>query len=142
MAPMAGASVSHSPMVTTIDVTYPNGRMPASTPTMPAKIISSHALRKKAGPAAKSPKKLPMLASHLFRIPRAFIRVALLGRLPGGEHQQVAHRQHADHLAVVDHGQVPDAKLEHAGGNLLGVLPGAGAGRREGHVVADRGCRH
>ena len=41
MAPMAGATVSQSPMVTTIDVTYPNGRMPTSPPTMPAKIICS-----------------------------------------------------------------------------------------------------
>jgi hypothetical protein len=59
-APMAGARVSHRPMVTTIEVTYPNGRMPTSVPTMPAKIIKIHALTKNNGPAAMSLKNAPM----------------------------------------------------------------------------------
>ena len=42
-APMAGARVSHRPMVTSIGVTYPNGRMPTSVSTMPAKTIKIHA---------------------------------------------------------------------------------------------------
>jgi hypothetical protein len=63
-APMAGASVSHRPMVTSIDVTYPNGRMPTSAATMPAKIISSHALTKNIGPAAMSLKNASMIASR------------------------------------------------------------------------------
>ena len=33
-------------MVTTIEVTYPNGRMPTSVSTIPAKIIKIHALTK------------------------------------------------------------------------------------------------
>jgi hypothetical protein len=48
---MAGASVSQSPIVTTMDVTYPNGSMPTSVLTIPAKIISSQALTKNNGPA-------------------------------------------------------------------------------------------
>jgi hypothetical protein len=63
MAPAAGATASHSAMVTTIDVMYPNGRIPTSSPTMPANSISSQALRKKDGPAATTPKKSPM--AHL-----------------------------------------------------------------------------
>ena len=51
-------------MVTTIEVTSPNGRMPAFVATMPAKIISNQALTKKAGPAATSPKKLRIASSH------------------------------------------------------------------------------
>ena len=53
-APMAGARVSHRAMVTTIEVRYPNGRIPTSVQTMPAKTISSHALTKNIGPAAMS----------------------------------------------------------------------------------------
>ena len=60
---MAGARVSQSAMVTTIEVTYPNGRMPTSVSTMPAKIIKIHALTKNNGPAAMSLKNAPMTSS-------------------------------------------------------------------------------
>ncbi len=56
-AEMAGAIVSQRPMVTTIDVTYPNGRIPTSVYTIPAKIINTHALTKNMGPAATTLKK-------------------------------------------------------------------------------------
>jgi hypothetical protein len=53
IAPIAGARVSHKAIVTTIEVRYPNGRIPRSTLVPPANSISSHALRKKAGPAVR-----------------------------------------------------------------------------------------
>ena len=63
-APMAGARVSHKAMVTTIAVMYPNGWIPTSAPTMPAKIISSQALTKNSGPAAMSLKNASTI-NHL-----------------------------------------------------------------------------
>jgi hypothetical protein len=56
IAPAAGATASHSAMVTTIDVMYPKGRMPTSRATPPANSISSQELTKKNGPAATIPK--------------------------------------------------------------------------------------
>jgi hypothetical protein len=50
-------------MVTTIEVTYPKGRMPTSVSTIPAKIIKIHALTKNNGPAARSLKNAPMTTS-------------------------------------------------------------------------------
>jgi hypothetical protein len=51
IAPIAGARVNHSPIVTTIEVTYPKGRIPTSRCTMPAKIIKIQELTKNIGPA-------------------------------------------------------------------------------------------
>lgn len=57
-APIAGANVNQSPMVTTIAVTYPNGWIPTSVRAIPAKIINTHALTKNMGPADTTLKKL------------------------------------------------------------------------------------
>jgi hypothetical protein len=56
-------------MVTTIAVMYPNGRIPTSMATIPAKSIKSQALTKNSGPAAMSLKnastiKPPPLQVH------------------------------------------------------------------------------
>jgi hypothetical protein len=58
-------------MVTTIAVMYPNGWIPTSVPTMPAKIIKSQALTKNNGPAAKSLKNVSMFNHLLFRFTTA-----------------------------------------------------------------------
>jgi len=50
--------------------------MPTSLPTMPAKIISSHALTKNSGPAVTSRVKLFITASLLCRMARVS-RIAL-----------------------------------------------------------------
>src|SRR5690348_14418850 len=71
-APMAGARVSHRPMVTTNAVMYPNGRIPTSSPTMPAKIIKSQALTKNSGPAAISLKNASTI-NHLRAVGRRYI---------------------------------------------------------------------
>src|SRR5215467_143983 len=63
MEPITGATVSHRAIVTTIDVMYPKGRIPTSMSTTPAKSISTQALTKKNGPAAKIPIKPRMPAS-------------------------------------------------------------------------------
>src|SRR6202012_3371541 len=67
IAPMAGARVSHSPIVTTLEVTSPNGRMPTSEAVIPAKIMSSHALTNNSGPAANSLKNASMPNLRLVR---------------------------------------------------------------------------
>jgi hypothetical protein len=63
-AAIAGATASHRPMVTTMAVRYPNGRIPTSLPTMPAKTIKSQALTKNSGPAAMSLKNASTI-NHL-----------------------------------------------------------------------------
>src|ERR1051326_1230609 len=67
---MGGPRTSHRPMVTTIAVMYPNGRMPTSPPTMPAKSIKSQALTKNSGPAAMSLKNASMIDHLTVRSPR------------------------------------------------------------------------
>ena len=49
---------SHSPIVATIDVVYPNGFVPTSSATIPANSINSHALTKNKNPAAGRLKKV------------------------------------------------------------------------------------
>jgi hypothetical protein len=56
MAPTAGATTSHTAIVATIAVPYPNGLIPISFDRIPAKIIVSHALKKKNPPAAGNEK--------------------------------------------------------------------------------------
>jgi hypothetical protein len=56
MAPAAGAMTSQTAIVATIAVPYPNGLMPTSSDRIPAKIIVSHALKKKNPPAAGNEK--------------------------------------------------------------------------------------
>lgn len=56
MAPAAGAMTSHTAIVATMAVPYPNGLMPTSLDRMPAKIIISQALKKKNPPAAGNEK--------------------------------------------------------------------------------------
>ena len=63
MEPITGANVSHRAIVTIIEVTYPKGRIPTSMSTTPAKSISTQALTKKAGPAARIPMILRIPAS-------------------------------------------------------------------------------
>ena len=54
-------------MVTTIAVMYPNGRIPTSLPTMPAKTIKTQALTKNSGPAAMSLKNASTINHLRFR---------------------------------------------------------------------------
>src|SRR5438093_10703950 len=70
IAPAAGATTSHSPIVATKEVPYPNGLMPTSSWRIPAKIMSSQAEKKKNPPAPLRAKKE--------RIP-----TPLSGRIPG-----------------------------------------------------------
>jgi hypothetical protein len=56
MAPAAGAMTNQSAMVASNAVPYPNGLMPTRFERIPAKIIISHALKKKNPPAAGSEK--------------------------------------------------------------------------------------
>jgi hypothetical protein len=56
MAPAAGAMTSQRAMVASSAVPYPNGLMPTRSESIPAKIIISHALKKKNPPAAGSEK--------------------------------------------------------------------------------------
>lgn len=56
MAPAAGAMTSQTAIVATIAVPYPNGLIPTSFDRIPAKIIVSHALKKKNPPAAGNEK--------------------------------------------------------------------------------------
>jgi hypothetical protein len=56
MAPAAGAMTNQSAIVASNAVPYPNGLMPTLFERIPAKIIISHALKKKNPPAAGSEK--------------------------------------------------------------------------------------
>jgi hypothetical protein len=57
MAPIAGATLSHKPTVTIMEVMYPNGWIPTRAATAPANNMSTHALTKNSGPALASLKK-------------------------------------------------------------------------------------
>lgn len=65
IAPMAGVTASHKPIVTTMDVMYPKGRIPTLWATAPAISINTQALTKKAGPA------LNILKKSFIALPRA-----------------------------------------------------------------------
>jgi hypothetical protein len=74
-------------MVTTIAVRYPNGRIPTSVSTIPAKIIKSQALTKNSGPAAMSLKnastinhrsQLALIAASAAAVILAAVGIALL----------------------------------------------------------------
>jgi hypothetical protein len=56
MAPAAGAMTNQSAIVASSAVPYPNGLIPTLFERIPAKIIISHALRKKNPPAAGNEK--------------------------------------------------------------------------------------
>ena len=62
-APMAGARVSHRPMVTSIGVTYPNGRMPTSVSDHAGEDHQDPCVTKNNGPAAMSLKNESMITS-------------------------------------------------------------------------------
>jgi hypothetical protein len=66
-------------MVPTIEVTYPNGRMPTSVSTIPAKIIKIHALTKNNGPAAMSLKK-PCASWPLSELTDGYTRYVASGK--------------------------------------------------------------